>query len=133
MGRTGRAELKWAERSWNRPVNALVTDHSPLHQRSVIFFSLETINSNPFHLFSLLQKVFSGIQYNDMLRPLELLSAEVIKQRTKSELVARHNGIYCELLFLSFFPAICQLFTINGMLKNSQCSMIHVNFLNKII
>lgn len=37
-----------------------------------------------------------------MLRPLKLLSAELIKRRTKSGLVARHHGIYRELLFLSF-------------------------------
>jgi len=64
-------------------VNALVTEHQPVPR-------------------SLLQQIVSGIQYNDMLRPLKLLSAELIKRKTKSGMIARHHGIYRELLFLSF-------------------------------
>lgn len=55
-----------------------------------------------FIFISLLQQVISGIQYNDMLRPLKLLAAELIKRKTKSGAVAKHHGIYRELLFLSF-------------------------------
>ena len=50
----------------------------------------------------LLEQLLSGIQYNDMLRPLKLLTSELMKRKTKSGSIARHHGIYRELLFLSF-------------------------------
>ena len=53
-------------------------------------------------LLSLLQQLVSGIQYNDMLRPLKMLSTELIKRKTKSGTVVKHHGIYRELLFLTF-------------------------------
>ena len=43
-----------------------------------------------------------GSQYNDMLRPLKQLSSELVKRKTKTGTIARHHGIYRELLFLSF-------------------------------
>ena len=49
-----------------------------------------------------MQQLVSGIQYNDMLRPLKLLSTELIKRKTKSGTVVKHHGIYRELLFLTF-------------------------------
>jgi hypothetical protein len=49
-----------------------------------------------------MQQLLSGIQYNDMIRPLKLMSSELVKRKTKTGTVARHHGIYRELLFLSF-------------------------------
>lgn len=37
-----------------------------------------------------------------MLRPLKQLSSELVKRKTKTGMIARHHGIYRELLFLSF-------------------------------
>ncbi|XP_046446336.1 DENN domain-containing protein 4C-like isoform X6 [Daphnia pulex] len=50
---------------------------------------------------SFLDELLRGIQYNDMLRPLKQLSSELIKRKTVTG-IARHHGIYRELLFLSF-------------------------------
>jgi hypothetical protein len=52
--------------------------------------------------FSFLDELLRGIQYNDMLRPLKQLSSELVKRKTKTGMIARHHGIYRELLFLSF-------------------------------
>lgn len=60
------------------------------------------LNNNLLLYSSFLQQLISGIQYNDMLRPLKLLSSELVKRKTKTGAVARHHGIYRELLFLSF-------------------------------
>lgn len=51
---------------------------------------------------SFLDELLRGIQYNDMLRPLKQLSSELVKRKTKTGMIARHHGIYRELLFLSF-------------------------------
>ncbi|XP_059352778.1 DENN domain-containing protein Crag-like isoform X4 [Daphnia carinata] len=51
---------------------------------------------------SFLDELLRGIQYNDMLRPLKQISSELVKRKTKTGLIARHHGIYRELLFLSF-------------------------------
>lgn len=64
-------------------VSALVTDHQTIPR-------------------SLLQQIVSRIQYNDLVCPLKLLMAELIKRKSKSGAALRHHGIYRELLFLSF-------------------------------
>lgn len=85
-------------------VSALVTEHQPFPRRFERCSVVKTfqLDSPLLFLDSVLQQLLSGIQYNDMLRPLKLLSSELVKRRTKTGAVARHHGIYRELLFLSF-------------------------------